>query len=135
MVERVGEYVVHGLVHGLVHGRALTHIMPKRLREPLVILLEEAAGPVRWLRATTTRDEKNKRDCFCIGMYAGSPDEETSVPVHLSGRRQISLRISDGNYEESGMERGEYSRMRILQAVRQLAGMDHMYITISHIIC
>ena len=43
-------------------------------------------------------------------------------------------RVTDGNNEESVMEEMD-SRMRIEQALRQLAGMDHMYITISHIIC
>ena len=97
--------------------------MPKRVLEPLVILLEEAAGPIRWLRVTTSREEKNKRDCFCISLYAGSPDDETSVPSHFSGRTQISLRISDKDYRESGTERDLYIRMRILQAVGQLSGI------------
>ena len=95
--------------------------MPKRILEPLVVQLEEAAGPVRWLRATITREEKNKRDGFCISLHSGSPYDETCVPANISGRTQISLKISDRDYQESGMDRCAYSTMRILRAVAAAA--------------
>lgn len=84
------------------------------------ISLEQAVGPVRFLRVTITKDSKNKRNNYCINFYSGSRDDGDAVSVLISGRSQLQISIPDHEFEKSNVSKEEYARKKIVGAVQQL---------------
>jgi hypothetical protein len=91
----------------------------RRLSNETHIILEQASGPVRWLRVTHSKDSRNKRQMYCINFYSGSREDVDAVSVFISGRSQFQMSISDHEFENININKEDYVRQRIIAAVHQ----------------
>ncbi len=94
----------------------------KRSSSELCLELDDAIGPVSWLRVTSTNDAKNKRRNYCINLHSGSSTDEPPTRVEILGRTQISLSISDSEISKWGSDEPSFLKERIFATVRKSAG-------------
>ena len=94
----------------------------RKAAEATIIELEEAIGPVKWLRVTSTRDASNKRQNFTINLYSGSRDDSPITPAHISDRNQLNLAIKDSQFSESKLDAREFAKQCLIARVKE-AGM------------
>ena len=93
----------------------------KRSPSELCLELDDAIGPVSWLRVTSANDRKNKRRIYCINLHSGSSTDENPTRVEIFGRTQISLSISDSEISKWGLDEPLFLKVRILATVRKSA--------------
>ena len=95
---------------------------PKRKQSSIdkYISLAEAVGPVSWLRVTSSKDSKNKRQMYCVNFYSGSVDDGEAVSVVVSGRSQLQISIPDHEFaNSSSIPKEEYAQKKIIATVKQ----------------
>ena len=85
----------------------------------LCFVLNDAVGPVTWVRATCSRDARNKRENYTINFYSGSSDDNPPTPVSLFGTTRLHLAISDHQLDESGLDLLTYAHKRITEAIER----------------
>ena len=83
--------------------------------------LNDAAGPITWVRVTCARDARNKRECYTINLYSGSSDDDPPTPAFLSGAARLQLAIPDHQLLESGLDALTFARHRIRETVERKA--------------
>ena len=87
------------------------------------VILDDAIGPVSWLRVTRTRDAKRNRQCFGINFHTGSPDDDSPITACLSGVTRTMLNIPEVDIRQSGLEERVYVRSRIIRTTTELKCM------------
>ena len=102
---------------------------PKCKQKELRFFLNDALGPVTWVRVTCTRDTRNKRENYTINLYTGSSDDDHPTPTFLSGTAQLHVSISDRQLQESGLDVMTYVRYRITETIeRRILGKSTIQI-------
>ena len=104
-------------------------------RDPLIIVLEKrelCKGATHWLRVTGSRDERNRRECYCVNFYSVSPSDSPAVSETISGSKRINLRITDSEFKRSDVGLEAFIRSRIIEAVQQHSGAFHLYLSLFH---
>ena len=103
--------------------------MPPKCRKEFIFALNETFGPVTWVRVTSSRDARNKRENYTINLYSGSSDDDPPIPTFLSGTAQLHLAISDRQFSESGIDFLTLVRSRITETIeRRIAGNIYNFI-------
>ena len=91
--------------------------LKRKCNNDLRIVLDYATGDR--VRATCTRDARNKREIYTINFYSGYPDDDLPTLAFVSGPHQLHVTISDCQFLQSGLDASIFTHRRITETIER----------------
>ncbi len=116
-VEGCSTSILQSLITSKEKAKVVFQSLKRKCNNDLRIVLDYATGDR--VRATCTRDARNKRENYTINFYSGYPDDDLPTLAFVSGPHQLHVTKSDRQFLQSGLDASIFTHRRITETIER----------------